>query len=291
MNLVVGRSRWSLPFARVPRGQVGGEHDQACFVATKGLEVLELPPFHKADAVDRDPPFAIARDVEGHRGRRVLWHRRRLGRMQHSPSNLYPQLPHGRVRLVTNLDLERASTGWDGWLDQRARSGQDGQHDAEGDGPQHDAIVACPMRGPVGIETWPWSVVEAPADKRRRRVTPADPRPTRRCLACNRELPANSRPERKFCSSACRYRHWNAANRGPGWYEDQEPRAAPPLAPRPVQSLLAGYARAGYWRGPDGCPPECPGIEPPYTWSEAIPEGREGLPPRRDVSSSLVERD
>ena len=71
--------------------------------------------------------------------------------MQHSPSNLYAQLPHGRVRLVTNLDLERASTGWDGWLDQRARSGQDGHNYAEGDGPQHDAIVACPMRGPVGI--------------------------------------------------------------------------------------------------------------------------------------------
>ena len=55
-------------------------------------------------------------------------------------------------------------------------------------------------------------------------VIPADPRPTRRCLACNRELPTNSRPERKFCSSACRGRHWNEANRGPGWYEDQEPR-------------------------------------------------------------------
>ena len=113
-------------------------------------------------------------------------------------------------------------------------------------------------------------------------VITADRRPIRRCLACNRELPANSRPERKFCSSACRGRHWNAANPGPAWYEEQEPRVRLHWHVG-VTSVLWGDVRAGYWRGPDGCPPECPGVEPPkYTWSQAVPEGREGLPPRRD---------
>ena len=27
--------------------------------------------------------------------------------------------------------------------------------------------------------------------------------------------------------------------------------------------FLAGDYHAGYWRGPGGCPPECPGIKPP----------------------------
>ena len=44
-------------------------------------------------------------------------------------------------------------------------------------------------------------------------------------------------------------------------------------------TLLAGDHRAGYSRGPDGCPPECPGLKPPYTWSQADSEGREGLSP------------
>ena len=100
----------------------------------------------------------------------------------------------------------------------------------------------------------------------------------RLCLACNRELPANSRPERKFCSSSCRGRHWNAANPGPAWYEAQEPLVRLHWHGGGT-TLLAGDYRAGYWRGPDGCPPECPGLKPPYTWSEAVPEGREGLSP------------
>ena len=98
--------------------------------------------------------------------------------------------------------------------------------------------------------------------------TPADPLPVRRCLACNRELPANSRPERKFCSSACRGRHWNAANPGPAWYKAQEPRVRLHWH-LGGSTFLAGDYRAGYGRGPEGCPPECPGIKPPNTSSEA----------------------
>ena len=94
---------------------------------------------------------------------------------------------------------------------------------------------------------------------------------------CNRGLPANSRPGRKFCSSACRYKHWNAANPGPAWVEEVRVRLHWHTGPL---RFLAGDYRAGYWRGPAGCPPECPGIKPPNTWSEAIPEGREGISPQ-----------
>ena len=108
-------------------------------------------------------------------------------------------------------------------------------------------------------------------------MIPADPRPIRRCLACNRVLPATSRPERKFCSSACRGLHWNAANRGPAWYEDQKPLVRLHWHGGRT-TLLAGDYRAGYWRGPAGCPPECPGLKPPYSeclYNDVDP----GLPP------------
>ena len=101
----------------------------------------------------------------------------------------------------------------------------------------------------------------------------------RTCLACNRELPADSRPGRKFCSSACRYRHWNAANPGPAY---EEPPRVRLHWHGGRTTYLAGDYRAGYRRGPDGCPPECPGVKPPYTWSGAVPEGREGLSPRTE---------
>ena len=44
-------------------------------------------------------------------------------------------------------------------------------------------------------------------------------------------------------------------------------------------SFLAGDYHVGYWRGPAGCPPECIGIKPPNTSSQAIPQGREGISP------------
>lgn len=51
-------------------------------------------------------------------------------------------------------------------------------------------------------------------------------------------------------------------------------------------SFLAGDYHAGYWRGPDGCPPECIGIKPTNTHSEPVPEGREGISPRWTAPSS-----
>ena len=105
----------------------------------------------------------------------------------------------------------------------------------------------------------------------------ADPHALRRCLYCNRELLADSRTVRKFCSSACRYRHWNAAN-PPAWYKEVPVRLHWHFG---GSSFLAGDYHAGYWRGPEGCPPECPGIKPPNTHSEPVPEGREGISPIR----------
>ena len=84
-------------------------------------------------------------------------------------------------------------------------------------------------------------------------MTAADSLPVRRCAECNRELPAISRAQRKFCSAACRVRHWNAANPGPAWYEDQKPLVRLHWHGG-ATTLLAGDYRAGYWRGPDGVP-------------------------------------
>ena len=50
-------------------------------------------------------------------------------------------------------------------------------------------------------------------------------------------------------------------------------------------TYLAGDYRAGYWRGPEGCSPQYPGLKPLYTRSEAVPEGREGISPRRPVAA------
>ena len=119
--------------------------------------------------------------------------------------------------------------------------------------------------------------------KRRRHMASADPRLIRRCLAWDRELPADSRTVRKFCSSACRRRHWDAMNPAPeepGW---TGVRLHWHLG---GSSFLAGDYHVGYWRGPDGCPPECIGIKPPNTSSQAIPKGREGVSPHWTAASS-----
>ena len=98
----------------------------------------------------------------------------------------------------------------------------------------------------------------------------------RLCMQCDRPLPESARPERRYCSTRCRQRHWDAINR---------PEEAPAVHPRlhwhvDRVSILTGYATEGYWRG-EGCPPECPGIEPPGGWV-GVPVGREGfLPPAR----------
>lgn len=106
--------------------------------------------------------------------------------------------------------------------------------------------------------------------------TDDDDGPVRRCDHCERPLPAGSRSTRRFCSTACRVRSWDEANRPP-W--DESPEPVPLHWHLGGYQLLAGNATDGHWRGPGGCPPGCPGLKPPHTTSQAIPEGREGWPP------------
>jgi hypothetical protein len=107
-----------------------------------------------------------------------------------------------------------------------------------------------------------------------------DDGPTRSCAECGRPLPATSRTNRRFCSTSCRVRHWHASN--PSSLDDGGPqhvrlhwhlgRSSP---------TLWGDIHEGYWRGPEGCPPECAGLGDKYTRSEPVPPGREGLGPIR----------
>lgn len=108
-----------------------------------------------------------------------------------------------------------------------------------------------------------------------------DDGPVRRCDECQRELPATSRATRRFCSTACRVRHWHAAN--------------PPSVALDLHvairlhwhltdcgsTMLYRNASAGHWYGPEGCPPECDGPTPPYTTSVPCQRGREGTAPSR----------
>ena len=91
-------------------------------------------------------------------------------------------------------------------------------------------------------------------------MTLADPLPVRRCLECDRELPAGSRPSA------------SSARRPAGAATGTQPTPAPSWTEEPrvrlhwhggLTTVLWGDYRAGYWRGPDGCPPECPGLTPP----------------------------
>lgn len=53
----------------------------------------------------------------------------------------------------------------------------------------------------------------------------------RRCLQCDRPLPAHATSLRRFCSSRCRHRFWDAQNRPP------EPVAvpSPPYVPETLR--------------------------------------------------------
>lgn len=109
---------------------------------------------------------------------------------------------------------------------------------------------------------------------------------TRRCEECERPLPASARPNRRFCSSRCRYRSWDDANRFDEPHEAPYPlhwhwgHVSPTTGEFSGVTILTGYQTAGYWRE-DGCPPGCPGVDP-RGWSIGIPHGKEGLSPDRD---------
>lgn len=101
----------------------------------------------------------------------------------------------------------------------------------------------------------------------------------RRCAECETQLSAQSRSWRRFCSSRCRMRNWDAHNRPRFDAVVRKVRLHWHVG-RPGGRLLWGNFDAGYWRG-DGCPEECARSIDPGGWSTGVPEGREGLPPQR----------
>jgi hypothetical protein len=101
----------------------------------------------------------------------------------------------------------------------------------------------------------------------------------RRCARCDRPLPAGSRKERRFCSTSCRVRRWHLDNPPPAdaWSMEQV-RLHWHFAG--LSPTLFGFKQRGYWTGPEACPPECPGLRPPYTGSVAAIAGQEWRTPR-----------
>ena len=114
--------------------------------ATRFEKLRYLPLLERVFPTEDDAIGTLDRDVEGHESDRSQPppHRRRLRpawddaiRRGHAKSQRI-------TSLVPNLDRDGLGARWPlRWLDQRARRREDRQRDAEGDGPQHDAIVAC----------------------------------------------------------------------------------------------------------------------------------------------------
>src|SRR4051812_30573713 len=84
------------------------------------------------------------------------------------------------------------------------------------------------------------------------------------CATCNRPLPANSRPNRRFCSTSCRVRAWHLANPP---VDDPEPVywgthiRGHMHRMGPGSLVLIGHRDSVQWHG-KACPPECPGLRP-----------------------------
>ena len=90
----------------------------------------------------------------------------------------------------------------------------------------------------------------------------------RACRSCSAPLPAGSRSYRQFCSSRCRSRAWDAANRRDEetpnpLYGRSGPRKHYHCAP---WRILVGHRDNEPWFG-KACPPECPGLGPGETFA------------------------
>lgn len=113
------------------------------------------------------------------------------------------------------------------------------------------------------------------ADAGRRKMETAP----RTCGQCGTPLPAGSRRSRKFCSSRCRVRAWDASNPGPN---DPE-RTLVPLhwhfEPYPILIGDGLSPRPTYHYG-SGCPPGCTrALEPGWSSTGAI-RGEEWRAPK-----------
>ena len=90
----------------------------------------------------------------------------------------------------------------------------------------------------------------------------------RRCEHCGKALPAGARPQRRFCSSACRGRAWDAANPradrdGPVYWGRHIPAH---YHVRGASRFLIGHRDSEPWFGAS-CPPECPGLPDGETYA------------------------
>ena len=135
MNLWIGKEA-----ASVPVRPVGSEFDPKR-TAVSGKVRADVG-IHDLFAVSHNRPASADRYVEGHVRHRVG----QQGRWPHRSGEYASGRPHlklNRVRpCVANPHLHLDRSRWHRLLDQRARCSQEGQRDDEGDGPQHDAIVA-----------------------------------------------------------------------------------------------------------------------------------------------------
>ena len=108
--------------------------------------ILDGRPEDVRRAIDRDCPVPIDGNVEGYVGHRPGRQRRWL----HRAGEHAGWRRQGELHCADGAHLDHS--GLARLLDQRARRSQDAQHEAEGDGPQHDAIVACRSSGPVRLD-------------------------------------------------------------------------------------------------------------------------------------------
>ena len=112
-------------------------------------------------AVDDIDPSSGDWDVEGNDGLRQGGQQRWLYGTGHRAVEGPDGQLHGVWKRVPNLRLERTSTGWPRRLDQGARGGEDGQREAEGDGPQHDDILALGNKAQTEQTTVPGERADA----------------------------------------------------------------------------------------------------------------------------------
>jgi hypothetical protein len=97
--------------------------------------------------VDSDPPVPAGRQVERHLRGRSGGQRGWLDGTRQNVAGRHLHCQHYRdVLKVFDTRVGRDGPRWHGRLEQGTCGGQDGQRYAEGDGPQHDDILASPRK-------------------------------------------------------------------------------------------------------------------------------------------------
>lgn len=98
------------------------------------------------------------------------------------------------------------------------------------------------------------------------RVELAPAAESRRCEECGRVLPPTALARRRFCSSRCRVRRWDALNAYQEPTDDRSSRLYNRTLPKHYHSgVLVGHRDNVPWFG-KACPPDCPGLLPDETY-------------------------